>query len=1111
MSCPSCGANVPDGSKFCGDCGSALSRPCGACGRTNPTGAKFCVECGASFPSDTAAKRPKTESEPAPKTSEAERRQLTIMFCDMVGSSALSTRLDAEVQRDVVSAFQSCCAKEIKRLGGMVAQYLGDGVLAYFGYPRAHEDDAERAVRAGLAIIDAVGQSAPTRGVALHLRIGVASGVVVVGDLVREGVTQENAAIGETTNLAARLKSIADPDTLLICPVTYRLVGILFEYRDRGEHVLKGFVAPVHVRQVMGASKVENRFEARRADVSAPLLGRDEELTLLLRRWRQAKRGEGRVVLVTGEPGIGKSRLVHALQDRLRSERYTRLNYYCSPYQTDTALYPISAQLLRAAGIEPNDSAGTRFEKLEFLLALSSDDIARHMPLFAALLSIPGGGRHSLPALTPQQVKERTLNAMIYQLKRLCSAQPVLMVFEDLHWIDPTSLEVLCRMIEEAPNLRLLLLATGRTEFTPPWPNHWHTSTVALTRLGRSEVETLVSGVTQGKALPEAVLEQIASRTDGVPLFVEELTKTVLESGLLRETGDHYELAGALPGLAIPSTLHASLIARLDRLASAKDIAQIGAVIGREFSFALILVVSGLSEKYLREALAQLVAAELIFQRGLPPEATYIFKHTLLQDAAYGSMLRAKRQQIHADVKRALEDRLPEVVEAQPELLAFHCSEAGLVEEALVYWERAGQRAARRSANREATGHFRKALELLERTPQTAERDGHELNLLIVLGPALMATLPSADPQVVNTYARARELAARTGRSAELFPTLWGAHIISVVAGNHATADRLVDELFSIAQSLDDPGFLLQAHHAAFSSRKAAGDLVGSQDHAAVALDLYRPEEHGRHAQVYGAHDPATCARMNVALMSLLRGFPDRARAEAELGLALARSLPHPPTLIHAMRLAAELYNFCGEWNTTTDLTAELLQLSVQHASAVGRANATLLGGWARIMRGQRADGLKDVEEGLRLWRQTGSKLHVAQRLAAVAQSFIAADQPGPAWQLLAEAFEAAEQLGEHFFKSELYRLKGDLLLILQDGRQDDTMACYEQALSISRTQDARLLELRAATGLARLWLQQDRQRDAAVLLGPVYKWFSEGFDLPDLQAAKALLERLAA
>ena len=507
------------------------------------------------------------------------------MFCDMVGSSALSTRLDPEEQRDVVGAFQACCASEIKRLGGMVAQYLGDGVLAYFGYPTAHEDDAERAVHAALAILDVVGALKPAADVILQARIGIASGVVVVGDLVREGGTQENAAIGETTNLAARLQSLAEPNTIVISPQTHRLVGALFEYHDLGRHSLKGFAEPVHVRQVAGASEFESRFEAMHQSGTSPLLGREEELDLLVRRWEQAKRGEGRVALVIGEPGIGKSRLTRAVKEHLRSEPHSSFSYYCSPYHQDSALYPIIAQLLRAAGIERNEGAETRLEKLEGLLAPSSEKLAEDVPLFAALLSIPSGNRYPLPDPTTQRLKERTLAALVGQLERFAARQPVLMTFEDLHWIDPTSLELLSLIIDRIASLPVLLLATSRPEFTPPWPNHSHVSTVALGRLGRAEVLALVDGVTKSKALPPEVLDQIVARTDGVPLFIEELTKAVLESGLLQEAGNRFELAGPLPRLAIPSTLHASLLARLDRLAPVRDLAQIGAAIGREFSY----------------------------------------------------------------------------------------------------------------------------------------------------------------------------------------------------------------------------------------------------------------------------------------------------------------------------------------------------------------------------------------------------------------------------------------------------------------------------------------------------------------------------------------------
>src|SRR5215510_11251210 len=560
MQCQNCRAVVREGSKFCVKCGTLLQRTCPSCGHGVEADDRFCAHCGANLHAvepQTAPRQTKTGAALAPKsiaTAQAERRQITVMFCDMVGSSALSTQLDPEEQREVVATFQLTCADEIKRLDGMVAQYLGDGVLAYFGYPAAHEDDAERAVRAGLAIVDRIGTAAP--GVALQARVGIATGVAVVGDLMREGVTQENAAIGETTNLAARLQSIAQPNTVLIAPVTHRLVGGLFEYLDLGRHTLKGFAEPLHVRQVVGLSKVESRFDALHQSGTAPLLGRDEELELMIRRWQQAIRGEGRVVILSGEPGIGKSWLLRAVRDSLSSEEHTSLSYFCAPTSQDSALYPFIGQITRAAGIERTDHNEQKLGKLEALIGSSSEDIVDDMPLLAALLSIPGGERYPLPDMSPQRRKERTFDVILRLLKQLAASQSLLMMFEDLHWIDPTSLELLSLAIDQIQTQRILLITTARPEFRASWPSHPHISTVSLSRLGRAPVSALVEGVAQGKALPPEVLDQILTRTDGVPLFVEELTKTILESSLVREAGDRYELTGPLPPLAIPPTLH---------------------------------------------------------------------------------------------------------------------------------------------------------------------------------------------------------------------------------------------------------------------------------------------------------------------------------------------------------------------------------------------------------------------------------------------------------------------------------------------------------------------------------------------------------------------------
>src|SRR5271169_4285002 len=594
----------------------------------------------------------RSEVSPVPETAApaeaAERRQLTVMFCDLVGSTELSARLDPEDLREVIGAYHRTVADVVSSIDGFVAKYMGDGVLAYFGYPRAHEDDAERAVRAGLGVIDAVGRL-DFESVSLQARVGIATGLVVVGDLIGEGSAQEQSVVGETPNLAARLQTLAEPNAVVIAAGTRRLVGDLFEYRDLGAVEVKGLAGQVPASQVLRPSGVESRFEALRGSVLTRLVGRDEEIDLLLRRWARVKAGDGQVVLVTGEPGLGKSRITAALAERLHAEPYLRLRYFCSPYHQDSALFPFIDQLGRAAGFARDDMPASRLEKLEVLLARAAppdEDVA----LLANLLSLPASEPHPLPNLSPQRKKERTLEALIRQLEGLARRQPVVTVFEDAHWIDPTSRELLDLTVERVRGLPVLLIVTFRPEFQPPWTGQPQVTTLALNRLDRRDRTALVEQIAGGKALPDEVIDQIADRTDGVPLFVEELTKSVLESGLLREEADRYVLDRSLPPLAIPTTLHASLMARLDRLAPVRRVAQIGAAIGREFSYVLLHAASRLSEDELEAGLDRLVALELVFQRGTPPDAVYTFKHALVQDAAHGSLLRSSRQQLHAQI-----------------------------------------------------------------------------------------------------------------------------------------------------------------------------------------------------------------------------------------------------------------------------------------------------------------------------------------------------------------------------------------------------------------------------------------------------------------------------
>ena len=716
---------------------------------------------------------------------EAERRQLTVMFCDLVGSTPLSTRFDPEDLREIVGTYHGCVTGTVGRFGGFVAKYMGDGVLIYFGYPEAHEDDAERAARAGLAVIDAIGRLATLEP--LNVRIGIATGLVVVGDLVGAGAAQERGVVGETPNLAARLQSLARPGTLIVADGTRRQIGTLFEIEDLGPQPLAGFAEPQPAWRVVGESGVVSRFEALRSGTT-PLIGRDEELDLLLRRWQQAKLGEGRVVLVSGEPGIGKSRLTAALSQRIESEPHTRLRYFCSPHDQDSALHSFIGQLEHAAGFTRDDTATMKLDKLEALLGDGAEpgDIS----LIAEMLSLSGGDRLPPLDLSPQRKKERTLAALLRQLQALAQRQPVLMIFEDLHWIDPTSREVLDLAVEKITGLPVLLVATHRPEFQPPWVGQSQVTVIALNRLGRSEGAMLVHRLAGNLgALPRDVVDEIVERTDGVPLFVEELTKAVVEAGADRG----YVSISAVPAssLAVPATLHASLLGRLDRLGpAAKNVAQVGAVIGRDFSHELLAAAAPLAEPELQEALRRLVAAGLVFQRGAPPTAEYLFKHALVQETAYSTLLRGPRQALHRRIAEALEQRFPDFVETRPEILAHHYGEAAIVDKAIAYWHLAGKSSAAKSAVREATAQLRRGLALLEGLPETRERQQLELYIHVTLTQALMAGKGYADPDVFAALERANRLVTETAAVGTPlhFSVLYGLWVSNFNAGAIAAA-----------------------------------------------------------------------------------------------------------------------------------------------------------------------------------------------------------------------------------------------------------------------------------------------------------------------------------
>jgi class 3 adenylate cyclase/energy-coupling factor transporter ATP-binding protein EcfA2 len=767
-----------------------------------------------SISATTPATAPAAVSGKASLVPEAERRQLTVMFVDLVESTALAARLDPEEMAEVLRTYQSAVAGAIARFEGHVAKYMGDGVLAYFGYPRAHENEAERAVRAGLAAVAAVHSLGSAHGETLAARVGIATGPVVVGELIGEGAAREETVVGDTPNLAARLQTLAEPGTVVISARTRELTGGLFELAELGLQILKGFPVPVRPWRVVGEGAAESRFEALHGARLTPLVGRENEIGLLLEHWERAKEGEGQVVLLAGEPGIGKSRLVRALRGRLENQPHTALSHYCSPHHQTSPLHPVIGLLERAAGFAADDPAGTRLDKLEALLALSTDDVTAVARLLAALLSLETDARYPPLDMSPHRQKERTLEELVNQVLGLATRRPVLALYEDVHWADPTSLELLDLMVDRVQGAPVLVLITFRPEFEPAWTRYARVTALTLSRLSRRQGAAMVARLSGGKALPPAVLDQIVAKTDGVPLFVEELTRAVLETNLLLDEGDHYALAGPLPLMAIPTTLQESLLARLDRLAPAREVAQVAAAIGREFSHELLAITTALPESELQAALDDLVGSGLMFRRGTPPQATYSFKHALVQDAAYATLVRAKRQRLHARIAAAIEQHVPETVQAQPELLAHHYMEAGLAEPAIDYWLRAGQRAIARSAMAEALAQLRNGLDLLAGLPE-ADRRRRELDLQVALGVALMATQGWAAPEAGRANARARELSEQIGATAQLWPGLYGQWVFHGVRAEHNAAREVADEFLRRAQDHREASATVVAHPSA--------------------------------------------------------------------------------------------------------------------------------------------------------------------------------------------------------------------------------------------------------------------------------------------------------
>lgn len=1109
MRCTKCGYENPDGIEFCRECASQIIENfCPNCGFENPLGFKFCGECGTPIAKDSQELKPHNKHK-----DEAERRQLTVMFCDLVGSTPLSEQLDPEDLRDIVRSYQEACAEIINNHNGYIGQYLGDGLLIYFGYPLAHEDDAQRAVRAGLEIVEAM-HELPLHNSQLQrplqVRIGIHTGLVVAGEMGGGNRREPMAIVGETPNIAARLQGLAEPNTVLISGATHKLVEGFFEYTNLGMHTLKGISTRMEVYQVLQESGLYSRFEAAVTKGLTPLVGREQEVGILLDRWQKAKEGKGQVVLIGGEAGIGKSRLVQMMKESVAGESHARIEVRCSPIYQNSSLYPLIDKLQRVLQFSREDSSEEKLGKLEKTLDQYDFPLQQIFPLFASLLSLPIPDHYPPLNLTPQKQKQKTLEAFLAWLLKEAERQPLLSVAEDLQWIDSSTLEYLSLLVEQVAASRIFALFTFHPNFIPPWMMRSHMTQITLNRLTHKQAEALVERATGGKDLPAEVIQQIADKTDGVPLFVEELTKMVLESGLLRERGSDYELTGPLPSLAIPTTLQDSLMARLDRLGTAKEVAQLGATLGREFTYELLQTIFPIDETTLQRELGKLVKAELLYQRGQLPQATYFFKHALIQQAAYQSLLKSKRQYYHQIIAQVLEEKFPETVETQPEFLAYHYTEAGSREQAIPYWQKAGQRAIERSANLEAIGHLTKGLELLKNMPDTPEHTQQELTLHIALGVPLIATKGGSSPEVEKVYTRARELCKQVGETRQLFPVLFGLWRVYIGRAELQTARNLGEELLSTAQSLKDPAFLLQAQHALWTTLSYLGDLSLTRKHLAQGIALYDFQQYKSHAFIYGGHDPGVCCRSYLAWVLWLLGYPEQALTKSQAALKLAQELFHPNSLAIALDSAAMVHQLCRQEQAVREQAEAMITLSSEHGFRFSLALGTIMRGWALSELGQREDGIMEMRRGMAAFRDTGSELGLSYSLSLLGQAYGNGGQTEEGLSVLDDALDMVDRNGERRWEAELYRLKGELLLRRCKENHKDVETCFRQAIDVARRQSARSLELRAAMSLGRLRQKQGKKEEARKMLSDIYGWFTEGFETKDIKEAKALLEELS-
>ncbi|MEM7251049.1 MAG: adenylate/guanylate cyclase domain-containing protein [Pseudomonadota bacterium] len=1045
-------------------------------------------------PSNDAATS-STVATPGLPISDAERRQLTVMFCDLVGSTALAEEMDLEDYRDLLGAYQTTSRNAIEHYGGYIARYMGDGLLVYFGYPQAHEDDAERAVRAGLDIVDGIRALGLREKRELTVRIGVATGQVVAGDIIGEGAAEEHAVLGEAPNLAARLQALAAPNAIVVSRTTRRLVGNLFSLESAGHHRLKGFAEAVPIWRVLGSAASATRFAATRSPDTTALVGREAELLVLTERWGRARAHEGQVVLLSGEPGIGKSRLTHALRERVQLGHADVLYFQCSPHHTNSAFYPFVESIQYGVGLAQDDAPEQRLTKLVQWLSRAEDALVEFAPALARLWSTDRDAPTASARGDESAHKQQTIDALIAYVSHATAARPRLMLFEDIQWADPTTLEVLSGIIERAQDMALLLLITHRPEFTPTWQGRGNVTAHSLTRLGRSQVSEMVSSMIESP-LPEAVIQDIVTKTDGVPLFVEEFTKTLVEAS--DETiGDDFGDTRQL----VPQTLQDLLVARLDRLGDIKQIAQMAAVIGRDFDYELLAAFSSLNAVDLLDGLSRLEQADLIYRRGTPPAATYSFKHGLLQDAAYDSLLRGDRERLHARLSHLLQTRFPQMSEQVPELLAHHFTVAGQGDLALAYWQRAADLALKRSAYAERLAHLDAAHRVLRTEPNSPERQARELALENARGGTLMATLGYQANETRQAFVRASALAKSLDDARQTFATLRGLHGVHYSCGELTDALEVANECLRLGQGVADSHHIALAHRLVGQTHFMRGELALAREHLEKARTA-NAEDRTQVAQLTGGGH-ALMALVFLAQVLWMQGYPEQSIAMAKSALAEAERS------FGAFSVATNLFFFCWllgwrrDYPELRNQSERIRELASEHRILEWDAQAGLLTDWPDLAMDPGPETAELARQRLDPVRAAGGVM--APFKLGLLASAMRTDDPAKGLEIVDEALALTDQ-GERWSEPELLRVKGQLLIALDDETAEQTL---RRAVHIAREQGAKSWELRATTTLCEFLARRGRMREAKEILTPAYEWFNEGFETADRQDARTLLARI--